>query len=92
MRERGPVTIADDDGETIEVDRGLPEVTTVYIRTSPGGVLLDADQRERLAQAIVAASHEAERRDARPATDPPLHSGEGITGMYWDNLGSVGDA
>jgi hypothetical protein len=55
-------------------------------------VLLDADQRERLAQAIVAASHEAERRDARPATDPPLHSGEGITGMYWDNLGSVGDA
>jgi hypothetical protein len=92
MRERWPVTIADDDGEEVEVGPGTAAPATVYIRTSPGGVLLDADQRERLAQAIVAASHEAERRDARPATDPPLHSGEGITGMYWDNLGSVGDA
>jgi hypothetical protein len=50
-----PVTITDDDGGEILVGFGQG---AVYVRTSPGGVLLDAGQRERLAQAIVAASWE----------------------------------
>jgi hypothetical protein len=54
-----PVTITDDDGGEILVGFGLPGA--VYVRTSPGGVLLDAGQRERLAQAIVAASWETDR-------------------------------
>jgi len=66
MADRWPVVITDDDGDTIEVDLGETDPTEVYVKTSLVGVLLNADQRERLAQALVAASHEADRQ-ARPA-------------------------
>jgi hypothetical protein len=60
---------------------------------SGGITVLDAAQREAFAQAWTAACWKAEQQ-ARPvsdATEPPLHHDEGITGMHWDNLGSVGD-
>jgi hypothetical protein len=57
-----PVTITDDDGDAIEVDLGMTDPTEVYIRTSRDGVLFNAAQREELAQALVAACHEADRQ------------------------------
>jgi hypothetical protein len=59
MPERWPHTIPDPDGGEVTVDLG-PEPGEVYLRTGPGGVFLNAGLLEQLAQALVAASHEAE--------------------------------
>jgi hypothetical protein len=56
-----PVTITDDDGGAVEIDLGV-NPGEVYIRTSPGGVHLDAERREQLAQALVAACWRAGHR------------------------------
>ena len=63
MSDGFPVTITDDYGGEILVGFGLG---AVYVRTSDDGVLLDAGQLERLAQAIVAASWETGRVAVTP--------------------------
>jgi len=70
MPERWPVVITDSDGDWILVDPDYPrgEPGRIFINTSPAGVALSAAQREELARAIVAASHEADHQ-ARPV--PP---------------------
>jgi len=83
-----PVTVWDDKGDAVRIE---PRAGTVLIRTSPAGVALNAVQRNEFDQAYTAACHEANRQGTGPATEPPLHYDEGITGMHWDSLGSVGD-
>jgi hypothetical protein len=59
-----PVKILDGDGGWVLVEpgafEGAPE--KVWIRTGPMGAALDAAGREELAQALVAACHEADRQ------------------------------
>lgn len=64
MSERWPVTIRDGNHRHVRIGPGRfqGKPGTVWIRTGPQGVTLGPAQCEELAQALVAACHEAEER------------------------------
>jgi len=65
MPDRWPVVITDGEGGKIVVSLNPVRAPgMVLLTTTARGVALDAAQREELAQALVAASHDADRQGA----------------------------
>ncbi len=87
-----PIRVPDDDGDEITIDAGPWGAVTLIASEGIGFYTFSGERRDAFDQAWIAASHETDRQQRAameaPATEPPLHHGEGITGMYWDNLGS----